>query len=97
MVIAPMTWLRAVFGFRMRPAAQTASMRRTRISPVAASTPTSTKVRAEGRLLVLLVEVAVLDRVFGHQPFGRAALLRQRMDAAIARRTSPSRTRRRSR
>ena len=42
-VIAPMTWLRADFGFRMRPAAQTASMRRTRISPVAASTPTSTK------------------------------------------------------
>ena len=42
-VIAPITWLRAVFGLRMRPAAQTASMRRTRVSPVAASTPTSTK------------------------------------------------------
>ena len=42
-VIAPITWLRADFGLRMRPAAQTASMRRTRISPVAASTPTSTK------------------------------------------------------
>ena len=38
-----MTWLRADFGLRMRPAAHTASMRRTRISPVAASTPTSTK------------------------------------------------------
>ena len=43
MVIAPITWLRAVLGLRMRPAAHTASMRRTRISAVAASTPTSTK------------------------------------------------------
>jgi len=41
--MAPMTWLRAVLGLRMRPAAHTASMRRTRISPVATSTPTSTK------------------------------------------------------
>src|ERR1700721_257648 len=43
MVIAPVTWLRAAFGLRMRPAAQTASMRRTRISAVAASTATSAK------------------------------------------------------
>ena len=41
--IALMTWLRAALGLRMRPAAHTASMRRTRISAVAASTPTSTK------------------------------------------------------
>jgi hypothetical protein len=43
MVMAPMTWLRADFGFRMRPAAHTASIRRTRISAVNASTATSTK------------------------------------------------------
>ncbi len=46
-VIAPMTWLRAVFGFRMRPAAHTASIRRTRTSPVALCTPTSTKCPAK--------------------------------------------------
>ena len=38
-----MTWLRAALGLRMRPAAHTASMRRMRISPVIASTPTSQK------------------------------------------------------
>ena len=41
--IPPMTWLRAAFGLRMRPAAQTASIRRTRTSAVSTSTPTSTK------------------------------------------------------
>ncbi len=43
MVIAPMIWLRAALGFRMRPAEHTASMRRTRISAVSESTATSTK------------------------------------------------------
>lgn len=40
---SPITWLRADLGFRMRPAAQTASMRCTRTSAVARSTATSTK------------------------------------------------------
>jgi len=43
MVIAPITWLQAVFGFKIRPQAHTASMRLRRVSPVAAFTPTSTK------------------------------------------------------
>ena len=42
-VSAPITWLRAVLGSRMRPAWHTASMRRRRVSPVKLSTATSTK------------------------------------------------------
>jgi hypothetical protein len=36
-------WGLAVFSFRTRPAAKTPSIRRRRISPVSASTPTSAK------------------------------------------------------
>jgi len=39
MVMAPITWLRAVFGLRMRPAAHTARMRRTRLSAVLTEDP----------------------------------------------------------
>ena len=81
MVIAPMTWLRAVLGLRMRPAAHTASMRRTRVSPVAASTPTSTKWPAKVCLLVSLLEPFELDReIADKRPVARCVAER---DAAV--------------
>jgi hypothetical protein len=65
-VIAPITWLRAVFGFRMRPAAQTASIRRTRICRRAID-PQFDEVRAERRLLMCFGQIAVLDKILGNE------------------------------
>src|SRR5882757_8236785 len=72
MVIAPITWLRAVVGLRMRPAAHTASMRRTRISPVAASTPTSTKCAPNVDCWYLLSRSAIFHHVLGDVSAARA-------------------------
>ena len=48
----------------MRPAAHTASMRRTRVSSVAVDADLD-EMRAKGRLLVFLVKVAEFDRILG--------------------------------
>ena len=81
-----MTWLRADFGFRMRPAAQTASMRRTRTSQVHAGgrrIPLG-RAAANGELVAEdAIEYGDLDKRFQQSTFG-AHFVEVAVDAATA-------------